>query len=83
MHFPLSSIEANVRAFVSSVKVGSASANPTPVDEPLSSKRATKRSESRWPFLETGAKTRCLAPALVTVKLETTNCHSIELNDVI
>jgi len=45
MHFPLSSIEANVRAFVSSVKQGSASANPSPVDDALASRKATKRSE--------------------------------------
>lgn len=46
MHFPLPSIEDNVRAFITSVKQGSASANPSTADEALvSSRKSSKKSE--------------------------------------
>ena len=49
MHFPLASVEANVRAFVKSVAQGSASANPSAaLDDALISKKAAKRRKSTW-----------------------------------
>ena len=77
MTYPLSSVEANIRAFIDSVKQGSASANPSPLEDAVISRKPTKRSE--YCVLRQTMILMETAPGIVNVKLATTNCHSIEL----